>query len=166
MLFFLIGILSLTCSCAGGKALRTERVQDVREIHGLYTLILYTEGQYDSLKTLAFLSIEGSGYFIEPYVPSFDYGVWTNVSGEYAMLYALDFVGRQNPNYKQPEVKRILDPSGKIIGYEVRPLYYPLAYGFSNVLFTSYFLEPGGIVRVYIQLDPTVENHFTTGGPR
>jgi len=163
MAVFWMGLLSIACSCAGGKALRTERVQDVREINGFYTLILYTEGQYDSLRTLAFLNTEGSGYFIEPYAPSFDYSVWTNVNGGSAILFALDFVSRQNPNYMQSEVNKILDPVGKIIGYEIRPLYYPLAYGFSDVLFTSYFLEPGGIVRVYIHLDSTVENHFTTG---
>ncbi|HXX58709.1 MAG TPA: hypothetical protein VEI96_11960 [Thermodesulfovibrionales bacterium] len=166
MAVFLMGVLSIACGCAGGIALRTERVQDVREINGLYTLILYSEGQYDSLRTLGFLSLEGTGYFIEPYVPDFYYSVWRNVSGQYAFPIALAFVGSKNPDYKQARVSKILDPVGITIGYEIRPLYYPLAYGLSDVLFTSYFLEPGGIIRVYIRLDETVEDHFATAQGR
>jgi hypothetical protein len=162
----LTAMIMVASGCAGGKALRTQWIQDDAEITGLFTLILYSDMQYASLRTLAFLSSEGSGYSLSPYVPSFDYSVTNNVSGQEALREALAFISSKNPNYESPEIRRILDPAGKIIGYEVRPLYNPVAYGISDVLSTGYFLLPGGSVRVIINLSQEVKNEFEDSAGR
>ncbi|HXX58538.1 MAG TPA: hypothetical protein VEI96_11100 [Thermodesulfovibrionales bacterium] len=162
----LAAMIFVACGCAGGKALRTQPIQDDGEIAGLFTLTLYSDMQYASLRTLAFLGLEGSGYSLSPYVPSFDLNVLNNVPGQEALREALAFISSKNPNYENPAISRILDPTGKVIGYEVRPLYNPVAYGLSNVLSTGYFLLPSGTVRIIINLNEEVKNQFEDSAGR
>ena len=152
VLFFSLG------SCAGGKQLKTELAQD-SEITGSYTLILYGTRNAYELKTIAFLDREGDGYELVPYAPEYDYEVMKNVPGTEALNKALDYV-KWPRDYRSSQVRKILNDQGSVIGYEVRPLYDPLAYGISNVLVVQYWVKEGGIVKVTINLHPTAREYM------
>ncbi len=150
-------VLSLG-SCAGGKQLRTELAQG-SEITGSYTLILFGTRNAYELKTIAFLDREGDGYELVPYAPEYDYKVMNNVPGTEALNKALDYV-KWPRDYRSSQVRKILDEQGSVIGYEVRPLYDPLAYGISNVLVVQYWVKEGGKVKVTINLHPTAREYL------
>jgi hypothetical protein len=155
-------------SCAGGKQLRTELARDT-EITGSYNLILFGTRSTYELKTIAFLDKEGDGYELVPYAPDYDYKVIKNLPASEALKKALDYI-RWPRDYKSSQVSEILDDQGSVIGYEVRPLYDPIAYGISNVLVVQYWVQAGGKVKVTINLHPTAEASLrrtgTSKGPR
>jgi hypothetical protein len=145
-------------SCTGGKQLRTELAQD-SEITGSYTLILFGKRDAYDLKTIAFLDKEGDGYELVPYAPEYDYNVIKNLPATEALKKALDYV-KWPRDYRSSQVRKILDDQGSVIGYEVRPLYAPLAYGISNVLVVRYWVQAGGKVKVTINLHPTAREYL------
>ena len=153
----IVFILTLS-SCAGGKQLRTKLAQG-SEITGKYTLILFGTRNAYELKTVAFLDKEGDGYELVPYAPEYEYKAMKNLPGTEALNKALDYV-KWPRDYRSSQVREILDNQGSVVGYEVRPLYDPLAYGISNVLVIRYFVQEGGMVKVMIQLHPTAEEYL------
>jgi len=155
---FLVSLVLTLGSCAGGKQLRTELAQDP-EITGSYTLILFGTRNAYELKTIAFLDKEGDGYELVPYAPEYNYKVIKNLPGTEALNKALDYV-KWPRDYRSSQVRKILDDQGSVIGYEVRPLYDPLAYGISNVLVVQYWVQEGGKVKVTITLHPTAREYM------
>ena len=145
-------------SCAVGKQIRTELAHD-SEITGSFTLILHgTRSTYD-LKTIAFLDREGDGYELLPDEPMFDYKVIKNLSAKEALNKAYAFA-KWHRMFRSFQARKIIDGQGYVIGYEVRPLYDPLAYGISNVLVVQYWLKEDGKVKVTIRLHPTAESYL------
>jgi hypothetical protein len=160
---FFASLVLILGSCAGGKQLRTELAQG-SEITGKYTLILFgTKSAYE-LKTIAFLDKEGDGYELVPHAPEYNYKVMKNVSGAEALKKALDYV-KWPRDYRSSQVREILDEQSNVIGYEVRPLYDPLAYGISNVLVVRYWVQEGGKVKVTINLHPTAREYLKRAMP-
>jgi hypothetical protein len=53
-------------------------------------------------------------------------------------------------------MSKIIAPNGDILGYEVRPLYYPFTYGVEDVLETDY-RRKGDKVVITIRLVPSVQ---------
>jgi hypothetical protein len=149
----------ISSGCGGGKFLKTQDVQSNETINGLYTLILYHDGSNEGLKTIAFLQAQGEGYSLVPYAPDYEYAVMRNIGGKEALQKAFAWI-RDNPLYKEYEIRKILSPTGKTIGYEVRPLYDPLAHGISNVMTVSYLLGDKGIVQMHIDLLEKVINDY------
>ena len=149
-------IVSLLSACAGGNLLRTEPVQNTRNIiTGTYTLILYQDKAYFELLTIAFLAAEG--YTFQPYAPEFNYGVTPNMDGREALDVAQAFI-RKNPDYMSTSISKILDPAGTTIGYEIMPLYRAFNYGTSNVMTITYTLKAPGIVQIDLDLLTHVKN--------
>jgi len=148
-------IVSLLSACAGGNLLRTEPVQNTRNITGTYTLILYQSKDYFALLTIAFLAAEG--YTFQPYAPEFNYGVTPNMDGREALDVAQAFI-RKNPDYMSTSISKILDPAGTTIGYEIMPLYRAFNYGTSNVMTITYTLKAPGIVQIDLDLLTHVKN--------
>ena len=159
---FLILLVFALSSCAGGKQLRTELAQG-SEITGSYNLILFGTRNAYELKTIAFLDKEGDGYELVPYAPDYDYKVIKNLPADEALKRALDYV-RWPRDYRSTQICEILDDQGSVIGYEVRPLYDPLAYGISNVLVVQYWVQAGGKVKVTIDLHPTAAEYLRRTG--
>jgi hypothetical protein len=153
----IVFILTLS-SCAGRTQLRTELAQD-SEITGSYNLILFGTRNAYELKTIAFLDKVGGGYYLVPYAPDYEYRVIKDLPENEALTRALDYV-KWPRDYRSTQVRKILDEQGVVVGYEVRPLYDPLAYGISNVLIVRYFVQEGGKVKVVIQLHPTAEEYL------
>jgi len=159
---FLALLLIVSSGCAGGQPLTAVQVQGIGDTAGLYTLTLYREAQYGGLKTIAFLVPEGNGYSLVPYAPAYDYTTISNVGGQEGLRRAIAFISN-NPTYTNYEIRRISDPMGKTVGYEVRPLYDATANGRSDVMWLEYGLN-GGTVNVHIHLYQSIMEEFESGG--
>ncbi|MGD1075952.1 MAG: hypothetical protein ABR903_07735 [Thermodesulfovibrionales bacterium] len=149
----------LSSGCAGSTLLKTQAAQDER-ITGRYDLILLQDKNYESLKTVAFLDLRGDGYSLVPYAPDYEYAVTRDMSGQEALHGALAFL-RGHQLFVDYRIRRILDPLGTTIGYEIRPLYDFTAYGVSDVMTVSYKLVEKGVVQIHINLLQSVQNYFS-----
>ena len=151
----LIGIsLILTVSCATGIYLRTERAQ-VTEISGTYTLILYGGRYSNDIETIAILDKEDAKYTFEVSAPEFDYKIKRGVPAKEALEEAEKFVSFHH-SFWQARLSRIIDPAGNTIGYELRPLYHPIDFGYTDVLDVYYVIKDSKVI-VTISLIPEVQ---------
>jgi hypothetical protein len=80
-----------------------------------------------------------------------------------ALAAAKEFVSC-NTAFRRAQLSGIIAPNGEILGYEVRPLYDPFTFGFSDVLYTYYWMN-GDKVVITIKLDPSIERMLQGGGP-
>jgi hypothetical protein len=158
----LVLAFSFTGACAGSRHLRTASVAETDQIRGMFRVILYGTASYDWLESVALLDREGDGYILEPYAPEFDYQVLKNVRDEDAIGEAVHFIGAHQDYYTYALTK-ILAEDGTTIGYEIKPIYYPFVYGFTEVLDVDYFLLENGTVKVTIDLIPSIKELFLGG---
>ena len=150
-MFFCMVLLQ---ACAGGKALRTAPAMS-GDLQGTYVLILYGGSYADDLETIAILDKEGDRYTFDPFSPPFSYRIIKGQTAEHAIPAAEQFI-RRHPSYNREQVRSILDEQGSVIGYEVRPLYFPLAFGTDDVLDVDYMLR-GEKVITTIRIKRSVE---------
>ncbi|MBI5634795.1 MAG: hypothetical protein HZA15_15110 [Nitrospirae bacterium] len=141
-------------ACVSGKALRTDAVKS-GDIPGTYTLILYGGNYSDDLETVAFLDKEGDRYTFEPYAPDFVFRATKGLTADRALGVAGEFI-RAHPNFHTEQLRSIRDEEGEIIGYELRPLYLPFAFGSDDILDVDYWLKEGRVL-VYVKLKPSLE---------
>ena len=160
-LFFSLAISS--CVIATGNHLRTVEAKP-SEVAGTYTLFLYGCRYPDDLENVAILDKEGYPYTFDIYAPASRYKIKSGLSADKALREAEQFVSC-SAHYQQSRLSAISDPSGNIIGYEVRPLYSPIRFGMYDVLNIQYANKDGRII-VYIKLDPTVEMEIRDEGGR
>jgi hypothetical protein len=152
-----------TASLAFPKPLEVV-IADPSEVKGTFTLILYGGNYLDDLETIAILDSEGDEYTLAPYAPDFEYRVQKGVQAEEALSTAQKFVSF-HPSFRRSQLSKILDKNGNIIGYELRPLYMPIAVGMvGDVLDVYYWLKEGGRVKVTIKLVPSLERLKIPGG--
>ncbi|MBM4128584.1 MAG: hypothetical protein FJ243_00530 [Nitrospira sp.] len=144
-------------SCAPGQYLRTGGASP-SEITGTFALILYGGRYSTDLETIAILDQEGDPYTFEVYAPEFDYKVLKGISAKDALERAAKFVS-SNPYYRYSRLGKIFDPQGRVIGYEVRPIYDPLLFRFPDVLLVYYRIV-GDKVIVDISLTPEAKRWF------
>jgi len=161
-LVFATSLLPTSDSFAFETSLRT-KAANPSEVKGTFTLILYGGNYYDDLETMAILDPEGDPYTLDLFVPDFDYKVMKGVSAKEAMAKAEKFI-KFHPSFWHSQLSKILDDKGDVIGYELRPLYYPITYGVSDVLDVHYWMKEGGRVKVTVRLIPSVERLRFPGG--
>jgi hypothetical protein len=148
-------------ACMAGKQLRTSEA-DRAEVKGTYTLLLYGCHYPAQIQDVAILVDEGSKYPVEIYDIDSSYTVKKGVPAEQALIEADRFVRCSMNKIWQTQMRKILDDSGGLIGYEVKPLYMPLEFGTPDLIMVSYSLQKG-TVRVYIRLFPDVERQRDQG---
>ncbi len=149
-------------SCAPSLYLKTEAARS-GEVSGTYTLILYGARYSADIENVAILAKEGTGYVFEVYAPEFDYRVKKNVHAEEALAEAGEFVGFHYA-FRQSRLSKILDTNGSPIGYEVRPLYSPLDFGYADVFDITYALQERRVT-VRIRLIRELERPFREDSP-
>ncbi|HXX53503.1 MAG TPA: hypothetical protein VEI28_02925 [Thermodesulfovibrionales bacterium] len=159
----LASLLVIFGGCAGGQSLKAVQVQGIGDSAGPYVLTLYHEAQYGGLKTMAFLVPQGNGYTLTPYAPGYAYTTIRNVGGQEGLQQAIVFISK-NPVYVNYEIRRILDPGGNTVGFEIRPLYDPTANGRSDVMWVEYGLSGGGAVNAHIHLYQNIMEEYESGG--
>ncbi len=162
LLILFITLFTTAISCAPEKYLRTEEVK-TDDITGTYTLILYGGRYLDDIETVAILDKEGDRYNFEIYAPEFDYKIKKGTDAKDALKEAEKFVSFHRA-FHQSILSRISDKMGETIGYELRPLYYPINYGFSDVLDVDYIIKDSRVI-VKIRLRPEVESLFNEDKP-
>lgn len=150
-------------SCAPALYLKTAVAQPA-EVTGTYTLILYGARYSNDIENVALLAKEGTGYAFEVYAPEFDYRVKKNLPAAEALAEAQRFVGFHYA-FRRSQLSTILDNKGSAIGYEVRPLYSPLDFGYTDVLDITYTLQDRKVtvrIRLIRELEraPFREDHF------
>jgi hypothetical protein len=156
-LFAICAVSMILSACATGNYLRTEESSSI-EMKKTYSLILYGGRFSDDMETLAILDKEGDKYEFIVYAPDYDYRIKRKVPGKKALEEAEKFV-RFHHSFRRSLLSRILDHSGATIGYEVKPLYFPVDAGFSDVIDVYYSIE-GKTVIVKIRLRPEAEDRL------
>ena len=160
-----IMLLSYGCSFALSKErLIPEPLKDGKSIQGTFTLILYGANHSNDLETIAILDREGDGYDFEPFAPEFVYRIKKNLPANEALSEAEKFVGWHH-SFRSSRLSKITDEKGSLLGYEVRPLYYPLGFGFSDILEVDYF-KSGNKIIARIKLMESVEKIISGGDSR
>lgn len=127
----------------------------LEEITGTFTLILYGANHINDLETLAIMDREGDNIKFQPHAPEFLYRVKRGIAAGEALKESIKFISWHN-SFHHYEINKIMDKENNILGYEVRPIYEPLAFGISDVLDVNYIIEEG-YVRIFIRLMPSVE---------
>jgi hypothetical protein len=161
----LSALIVLLASCTGGRHLRAEYLRDTREITGRVTAIFYGGNSSADLENVVFLDVEGDGYEFVPRAPEFDYQVERDLSPEEA-LHRAEFFLRWHPSYGGSRAKKILAEDGAVIGYELRALYRPFVYGWTDILDIFYLLGEDGTVSVFVRLRPEVDRLLRDTGGR
>jgi hypothetical protein len=147
-------LLLAVASCAPAPLLKTSSAQP-EEITGTYTLILYGARYGNDIEDVAVLAKEGTGYAFEVYAPEFDYKVRTHVPSREALETAQRFVSFHYA-FRRSQLSAILDKKSAVIGYEVRPLYSPLDFGYADVFDILYILHENRVT-VRIRLIPELD---------
>jgi hypothetical protein len=151
---FLILVAALA-GCMAGKQLYPSAA-NTAAIEGSYTLMLYGCHYPEDITNVAILVSDASKYPVEINDIDTSYKIEKDVPAAQALRRADSFLRCTTHRIWQTVVRRIPDDSGGTIGYEVRPLYFPLEFGQTDVLLTSYALRDGK-VKASIRLDPDVE---------
>ncbi|NCO68550.1 MAG: hypothetical protein COZ31_11015 [Nitrospirae bacterium CG_4_10_14_3_um_filter_44_29] len=139
-----------------------EPLKGGKSIQGTFTLILYGANHSNDLETIAILDREGDGYEFEPYAPEFQYKTKKHLPAQEALSEAEKFVSWHH-SFRNIIISEITDEKGSQLGYEVRPLYYPWEFGFSDVLEVDYF-KSGNKIITRIKLIESVEKIISGGG--
>jgi hypothetical protein len=166
-LFTYISVLCVTVLLHACSLFRyditTEVMKEEKIMPGNYTLILYGAMHGEDLETIALLDYEGDDITFEPYARKYNYEIKTHVQDDEALAEAVKFI-KWYPSYVRYQLSSITDREGKILGYEVRPIYLAIStYGYSDVLRVYYYLIDKK-VKVYISLDPAVERAIQGDG--
>ncbi len=158
---FFIAVVSSGCGLSLKQEIRTESAAE-KEVSGVYSLILYGGRTGEDMETAAILDREDDSYTIVPYAPDFDYRIIKHLPAKEALADAYRFVSF-HPSFSHAQLARIVDSSGAVIGYEVRPLYMTFTYGLSDVLDISYWRR-GEKVFVKVKLKEAIERMLMEGG--
>lgn len=156
--FSAVAILILVpalAGCIAGIHLTTSPAEPAA-VTGTYTLLLYGCHYPDDVTNVAILVSDSSKYPFEIYDLDTSYKTVKDVPAQQALGEANSFLRCTTYRIWQTELRRIPDDSGGTIGYEVRPLYFPLEFGQPDILLISYSLRDGK-VRAYIKLEPDVK---------
>lgn len=141
----------------------TEVMKDQKIMPGKYTLILYGAMHGEDLETIALLDYEGDEITFEPYALQYNYEIKMHLGSDEALAEAGKFI-KWYPSYIRSQLSVIRDRDGRVLGYEVRPIYLAVStYGFSDVLRVHYYLTDKK-VKVYISLDPSLERAIQGDG--
>jgi hypothetical protein len=155
LLLALMLLFALLPACVAGTSLKT--VQAVpNEADGTFTLYLHGCRYPSDIENIAILVDAASPYRFELFALPAAYKVKTGLAGSEAAAEAQKFIRCSIYDAGQSVMRRIVDPSGRTLAFELKPIYARLEMGAEEVLLSDYVLRDGQ-VRVYLRLDPNVE---------
>ncbi len=156
---FAVSFLLFLSGCVSGTLLTTHSVamQD-QPGKGTFTLILYGgQNPYD-FASVAILDREDDQYRIQPFGSSFNYRTFEGVAGADAIERGNQFLANLM-YYRRTELREIFGPGNTVIGYEMRPIFFPMnTGGFSDILDTMYVLKQNNLIMAYISLTSWFED--------
>ena len=148
-------------ACMAGKELSL-RLADPTEMKGTYTLILYGCINAVDVANMAVMVDEKSGYKFDVYALDAMYKVKRDIPAAQALSEANTFFHCTLATMRETELRRIVDPAGMTIAYELKPFYKPLDLQESEVLRSSYTLKDGKVTASFT-LDPTYQRKNDAG---
>jgi hypothetical protein len=140
----LIVLAAVILSCAPGRYLRTEPA-GTSGIGGNYSLMLHGGRFSEDIENVAIFDKEGDQYTFEIFTREYNYTLEKNVPAKEALDKAQKFVSRHR-SFMRSRLSSILDPSGNVIGYELRPLYQMFEFGGPNALSVYYEIKDSTVV--------------------
>ena len=159
----LVILVTILTACVPRTQLLTAGAQPA-DVTGTYTLLLYGCHYADDVKNIAILVDEANKSPFEIYDISTSYKIKKGVPAQEALSEANAFVRCSITHHvTQTELRRIPDGNGNTLGYEMRPLYFPLEFGFPDIFLISYSSKDG-MIRAYIRLLPDVEKQIEASG--
>lgn len=160
-------LIAVTTGCAmrQGSSLRREFLGQEQLIPGSYRVILYGARHGQDLETVAVLDREEDGIIFEPYAREYDYRVTDHLNEKDSLEEALRFISWY-PSFLSGRVSALRDAQGRVLGYEVRPIYMRIStYGYSDVLNVHYELLEEKVL-FYVRLRSEVERAIQGNGDR
>lgn len=142
----------LLAGCSAGTRLPTD-IAKPADVTGTYHLYLYGCHYPADTEVMALLVDQSAPYRFELFVLDTSYQTRENRSGTDALSEANAFVRCSTEPVWLTAFRRIVDPAGKTIAFEMKPLYDPIRMGLDEVLQTNYTLRDG-TVTVYIRRNP------------
>jgi hypothetical protein len=160
-LIVLLAATSVLQSCVTGIQLKTTSA-DRSAISGTYTLLLYGCHYPEQIDNVAILVADNSKYPLDIYDLDTSFKVKKGVPGQQAVAEADEFVRCSFHKIWQTRTSKLLDDSGRTMGYEIRPLYDVTEFGTPDVLMINYSLKDEK-VRAYIRKIPAAEDRDGDG---
>jgi hypothetical protein len=140
-----------------GQYPKVER-EDQEDLKGTYTVIFYGGTYSNDPETVALLDVEDDEYTFEPFTSEYNYQIKKGIPAELALKESRWFVGRHS-DYFTSSLKRVIDSKGSIIGYELKPLFYKLRFGYLDILDVSYWFKDDKVL-VSVDLKRKVKERF------
>jgi hypothetical protein len=159
-----VALLLLQGGCVSGTRLTSQSIAALDMDRGSYNLILYGGQNYRDLASVAILDRTDDAYTILPYGATFKYHIIENLSADKAVERGSLLINDLH-TYKSTETRAIYGPNNTIIGYELRPLFWPLDTGhFGDIVNTSYVLQAENQVTVYVGFKGNIQDPLDSHG--
>ncbi len=133
---------------------------DESKIKGIFNLIIYSNSFINDPETFIILDKSDDSIDIQPYAPSFKFRIFSNINDAQALNIIKEIF--QNSSVTSIKYKEIIE-SGKIVGYEIKPIYFPWVFGILEPIETVYKKQNNSII-IFIRLNPIVEKQLYNGG--
>lgn len=139
--------------------LQALNLQDCNEqsIKGIYDVIVYSNSFINDPETFIILDVADDNTKILPYAPSFQFKVHEKLDEKQALKIVHEIL-RDSANVSSIKCTQIKD-GANIVGYELKPIYFPWIYGIMEPLDTSY-KKDNNTITVFIKLNPIVERQI------
>ncbi len=161
-ILFLFGFVSF--ASAKGVTTYVTKPADVQT--GTYRLLGYGCNSAQDIGNVAILQREDSPYGIGFSPRSHYFGdtkvLLSGLTADQAVAEAKAFV-QCNPNATKTDVAAIHAPDGSLVGYEVTPVFKPLAFGGTPGVDTSYSVKGNHII-AEVSPDPQAQMNIQGGG--
>jgi hypothetical protein len=144
--------VTILSGCSYGIPLRTDPALHA-DAKGSYRLYLYGCHYASDIEDMALLVDESAPYRFELFVLDTSYRIQENLPGPDALEKANEFIRCSTERVWLTSFRRIIDPAGKTIAFELKPLYDPVRMGLDEVLQTNYAVKDG-TVTVFIRRNP------------
>ncbi len=156
LIFLTLVVLPLTLQAE----VSVEQCDEI-DIKGTFNLIIYSNSFINDPETFIFLDRVDDKIKILPYAPAFKYRAIENLNEKEAMKIVNEIL-RDSSFISSIKCSTLYDKEN-IIGYELKPLYFPWIFGILEPVETVYKKEEGFIL-IYIRLNPMVERQLNFEG--
>jgi len=147
----LLFIVLFCAACSFNRTSLHEELAEKSGLSGTFTVILYGAHYYNDIATVAFLVPDGAKYALEIYSPDYNYRTLRGLTAPEAIRAGEKFIS-WHPEYLRSQFSRVLDGSGKVVAYEIRPIYNQITFGVGDVMDIDYFLQGNNMVGVHVNL--------------
>ncbi len=154
-----VALVLLLASCASAGTKLRPSGGEPGEAEGPFTVYFYGQRHYEDFNNFVILDVEGDGYWFSLGAIDSEYRTVAGLRGAEALGRAETFFERDR-KVGRIVFRRIADPGGRLLGYELKPIYGAGSEGFGTLYFADYYLAEGGRVRVYFRSTAEPEARF------